>query len=228
MKHLVIALHDVAPSTLAETARWRAIVAGLTDGPVSLLLVPRYRGRDSWRSGPAPRWLRARAVDGDEPVLHGWSHLARDGRDGRELAGRDPRAVAGLVRDGMEELREAGVATGGFIAPSYAHPACADDACRSAGLSWWATRAHLRSPGARLLLPSLGLGAAPAPRRAVSPGAARAAARALASAPAVRLDLHPADLGHHRLEAAGRERLGRLLGQGRRPVTHATLLGRAA
>jgi hypothetical protein len=52
---------------------------------------------------------------------------------------------------------------------------------------------------------------------------ARAAARALARVPAVRLDLHPADLRHPRLAAAGRDLLERLLSQGRRPATHAAL-----
>jgi hypothetical protein len=57
----------------------------------------------------------------------------------------------------------------------------------------------------------------------LSPAAVRAAAGAFALAPAVRLDLHPADLRHPRLASAGRDLLERLLSQGRRPVTHAAL-----
>ena len=222
----MIALHDVAPSTLDDTARWRAIVAEMTGGPVCLLVVPRYGGRDSWRSGPAPAWVRSHAAAGDETVLHGYSHLSRAGRDGRELAGRDALSVASLIRDGMEEMHEAGLCAEGFIAPSYAHPAPADASCRAAGLRWWATRTALHSDGAMLRLPSLGLGASTAPRRALSPGAARLAAAILTAAPVVRLDLHPADLRHPRLARAGRDLLERLLGQGRRPLTHAALLER--
>lgn len=223
MKALVIAVHDVAPSTLAEAAEWRSLVADLTDGPVSLLVVPRYGGRDSWRSGPAPGWIRARADAGDETVLHGYSHLAPDGRDGRELAGRDPLTIAALIHDGASEMRGAGLHADGFIAPSYVHPAAADASCRSEGLRWWATRTSLRSRGGARRLPSLSLGASGAGRRALSPAVARAAARALAGAPAVRLDLHPADLRHARLERGGRDLLERLLDQGRHPVTHAAL-----
>jgi len=87
VKALVISIHDVAPSTIAEVREWRALVAELAPGPASLLLVPRYRGRDSWRSGPSRAWARERAASGDEIVLHGWSHTRADGRDGDELPG---------------------------------------------------------------------------------------------------------------------------------------------
>lgn len=221
----MIALHDVAPSTIEETARWRAIVAGLTREPVSLLVVPRYVGRDSWRAGPAPRWLRARTGAGDEAVLHGYSHLSVDGRDGRELASRDPGAIAELIREGVGELDAAGILADGFIAPSYAHPASTGAACRAAGLGWWATRTTLSDGrGEPIRLPSIGLGASTAPRRALSPAGARAAAMLLARAPLVRLDLHPADLRHPRLERAGRALLATLLDQGRIPLRHADLL----
>ena len=219
----MISIHDVAPSTIAEAEEWRALVAEAVDGPASLLLVPRYRGRDSWRAGPARAWARERASGGDEIVLHGWSHTRADGRDGAELAGRRPAQVAALIRDGLAELRAAGLSPEGFIAPAYAQPAGAGDQCRQAGLAWWATRASLAWEGGRCRLPSLGLGASGPARRALSPAAARAAAGALARAPVVRLDLHPADLRHPRLATAGRDLLERLLAQGRRPVTHAAL-----
>ncbi len=223
MRALVISIHDVAPSTIAEAGEWRDLVAETVEGPASLLLVPRYRGRDSWRAGPAPAWARERASGGDEIVLHGWSHTRADGRDGAELAGRPPEQVEALIEDGLAELRAAGLSPEGFIAPAYAHPAAAGEGCRRAGLGWWATRASLAWDGGRLRLPSLGLGASTPSRRALSPAAARAAAGALARAPAVRLDLHPADLRHPRLATAGRDLLERLLSQGRRPVTHAAL-----
>lgn len=224
MKGLVIALHDVAPSTLEATVRWRAIVAADTDGPVSLLVVPRYGGRESWRAGPGAQWLRERRRAGDEAVLHGYSHLSRHGRDGRELEGREPRSIAILIEDGAREMREVGLAAEGFIPPSYVHPPATDASCRSAGLRWWATRTDLRYTTGSRRVPSIGLGASTATRRALSPSAALLAVRALAFAPVIRLDLHPADLEHDRLERAGRDLLRRLLEQGRRPVTHSRLL----
>lgn len=223
MKLLVVAIHDVAPSTLEEVGRWRELSARLVPAPVSLLVVPRYHGRDSWRAGPARGWLRRRAEQGDEVVLHGYAHMRAGGRDGRELAGRPDREIAELIHEGLDEMARAGIATDGFIAPSYAHPPGVDACCRRAGIGWWATRWTLSSARGRRPLPSLGLGASTGGRRLLSPTAAHLAARALASAPAVRLDLHPADLRYPRLARAGRDLLETLLEQGRHPVTHREL-----
>jgi uncharacterized protein len=222
VRTLVVSIHDVAPSTLDEVEEWRATVASLTEGPASLLLVPRLGGRDSWRSGRPPRWARGRAAAGDEIVLHGYTHVRHDGRDGAELAGRRPADVRALIAEGLGELGAAGLEPAGFIAPAYCGPP--DAACRAAGLDWWATRGSLRWSGGRRTLPSVGLGASTPLRRVLSPAAGRAAARLLAPAPVVRLDLHPADLRHRRLAAAGRELLARLLAQGRRPATHGALV----
>jgi predicted deacetylase len=223
VKLLVVAIHDVAPSTLAEVGRWRELAAGLAPAPVSLLVVPRYHGRESWRAGPARAWLRERERAGDELVLHGYAHMRPGGRDGRELAGRPGAQIADLLHDALEEMARAGIPTDGFIAPSYSHPAAVDGCCRDAGIGWWATRWTLSSPAGHRPLPSLGLGASTPGRRLLSPWAARLAARALAAAPAVRLDLHPADLRHPRLARTGRDLLEALLDQGRHPVTHREL-----
>lgn len=225
MRALVIAIHDVAPSTVPAAERWRESIARVAEGPISLLLVPRHRGRESWRAGPARAWAERRMRAGDELVLHGYTHTRPGGRDGRELAGRGPADVAALIRDGRAELQTAGLDATGFIAPSYRHPRSVGPACRAAGLRWWAGRSLLGGePGLRLL-PSVGLGASSPLRRLTSPGASRAAARLLAGVSAVRLDLHPADLDDRRLEAAGRDLLARLLDQGRRPSTHAAVGG---
>jgi uncharacterized protein len=225
MRALVIAIHDVSPSAVPAAEWWRESIARVVDGPVSLLVVPRHRGRESWRAGPARAWAEGRARAGDELVLHGYTHARRDGRDGRELAGRGPADVADLIRDGRAELRAAGLDATGFIAPSYAHPRSVGPACRAAGLTWWAGRSLLGGELGLRLLPSLGLGASSALRRLTSPRVSRAAARVLSGVPAVRLDLHPADLDDRRLEAAGRELLARLVDQGRRPSTHAAVGG---
>jgi predicted deacetylase len=172
--------------------------------------------------GPPPAVGARPRPRGDELVLHGYSHLRRDGREGAELSGRTPWEVRTAIGEGLAELRAAGLAPAGFIAPAYSRTR--DGPCRAAGLDWWATRSSLRWDGGRRRLPSLGLGAATGARRILSPPAARAAARLLAAAPVVRLDLHPADLRHRRLAAAGRELLARLLVQGRAPVTHAALV----
>ncbi len=225
MRLLVVAIHDVAPSSCGAAAALRDRVAARTGGPVSLLVVPRRGGRESWRAGPEAGWLRARRDAGDEIVAHGWSHVGPGGRDGRELAGRPAAGIDAVVHAGVQELGAAGLRAEGFIAPSYLHPPDAHRACRRAGLRWWATRGRLCWDAGGRPLPSIGLGASTRTRRALSPGAAALAARALAAAPVVRLDLHPADLGHRRLDRAAAGLLDLLLAQGRRALTHADLVG---
>ncbi len=224
MRGVVIAIHDVTPSSLPRIGRLRERVEDMAAGPVSLLVVPRHRGRETWRAGPGGEWLRSRARAGDELVMHGYTHLDRAGRDGSELRGRAPAAITDLIGDGLDELAACGLGVDGFIAPSYLHGRSADAALRDAGLGWWATRGSLRSRHARRHLPSIGLGASTRTRRAMSPAVAGLAARAVAAVPVVRLDLHPADLGHPRLDVAVTDLLERLLSQGRPLVTHAAVV----
>ncbi len=166
----MISIHDVAPSTIAEAGEWRALVAEAVEGPASLLLVPRYRGRDSWRAGPARAWARERASRGDEIVLHGWSHTRADGRDGAELAGRRPAQVAALIRDG------AGRAARGRAVPRGLHRSVLRPAGGSGRPVPPGGPGVVGHPG----LAGLGRGptppAEPRPRR-LRPGAARPVAR---------------------------------------------------
>lgn len=223
---MIISIHDITPRRLDAADRWRAAAQARIPGPVSLLVVPRYAGRDSWRAGPGGAWLRERERAGDEVVVHGYAHT-RAGRDGAETAGRGPRWVDAVVAEGAAELRAVGVRPSGFIAPAYGGARGVAAACATAGLSWWATRFHLRAQGARYAVPSIGLGASRPARRALSPAVARGVAGVLAAWPVVRIDLHTADLEHPRLAAAGRELMDVLAGQGRRPVTHDALIRRA-
>jgi len=114
--------------------------------------------------------------------------------------------------------------THGFIAPAYAHPATLIRALGAQPIGWWATRTRLHAPTGTRRLWSLGLGASTAWRRATSPRAARAALRLAARAPALRLDLHPADLGNPRLRCSARELIAGLLAQQRDPTLHGALV----
>lgn len=225
VRRLVVSIHDVAPATLRECRALRALVDDtLGPVPVSLLVVPRYHGDPVW-SASARGWLGWRADRGDEIVLHGLDHLDHRGADGGEFARlRSPAAAGGRIREALAILGDQGLTALGFVAPAYLHPSTLDVACDAAGLDWWATRGQLRRAGWMLALPSIGLGASTAARRALSPPAARIAAHALATAPAVRLDLHPADLRHARLAATVAPLLATLAGQGRTALRHRDLL----
>lgn len=220
---LIVSIHDVTPERLDEADHWRAMVHARNPGPLSLLVVPRYGGRDSWRRGPGGAWLRERERAGDEVVVHGYTHT-RDGCDGAETAGRGVHGVGALVAEGTAELRSLGVRPSGFIAPAYGRARGLAAACADANLAWWATRVALRGAGVRRSVPSVGLGASRATRRVLSPLVARTMAAALARSPVVRLDLHTADLHHPRLAEAGRDLLEILMGQGRHLATHGALV----
>lgn len=220
----VIAIHDVAPQTLdnADALRRRIhAVAGAV--PVSLLVVPRYHDRPAW-SADAVHWVRTAAARGDEVVTHGFRHLDAHGRDGREFPRRMLYPAAwDLVRRARLRMAELGFPNAGFIAPAYGHPATLEYVLRDLGVAWWATRGALRGPDAATGLPSIGLGASSTVRRAMSPTVASAGCRALGAAPALRLDLHPADLAHPRLREAVPRLLELLLHQRRQMITHAQL-----
>ncbi len=223
---VIVSIHDITPGRLDEATAWRDAVRRVTPGPVSLLVIPRYAGTESWRRGPGAARMVHLARGGDEVVVHGYAHTRR-GRDGAESAGRDAPAVTRLVADGARELRAVGLTPTGFIAPAYGHAAGIRAACAGAGLAWWAGRRRLWTPDGDRSLPSVGLGASTRARRFASPTAARALAALLARAPVVRLDLHTADIHHRRLARAGLDLLARMIDAGRVPVTHGALIAGA-
>lgn len=224
MRRLIVALHDVTPSTARATETWRAVVARRADGPVALLVVPRYGGTQEWPETVGLRWVHWRMLAGDEIALHGLTHTTVTGQDGPELRGRDSGELMTRIVDGSVALARVGLPVVGFVAPAYAHPAGAHDGCRRAGFTWWATRWQLHWDGGYRWLPSIGLGASTPTKRVLSPAALTAGIRALARYEVVRLDLHPADLEHRALAGAGVRALEALLAQGRRLVTHGDLV----
>lgn len=222
---LVVSIHDVSPATADAARRLRGLVTDCAgEVPVSLLVVPRYHGRAMWDQD-TPAWIRERVGDGDEVVLHGLVHADGRGRDGAEFTpDTGLRGSMWAIAEGRSALAMVGLIPAGFVAPAYAHPRCLEAALADSGIAWWATRRELRARGRVIPLPSVGLGTSTRTKRAVSPLAAHAAIRVLREAPAVRLDLHPADLAHRRLAREVPRLMERLLGQGRRPVRHRDLL----
>jgi len=220
----VISIHDIAPATLDAATRIREMVREVAgDGPVSLLIVPEYHQNPSWPF-EATTWVTDQVGAGDESVLHGFAHCRPDGRDGVEFTpSLRLEEVTERIAHGPARLAEFGLHPQGFIAPAYGHPAILNDALRTHGLTWWATRYHLTTACESLLLPSIGLGASTHIRRWTSPTAAGIAECALGRTRAIRLDLHPADLSYRRLRTAALRRLD-AIARHRRLVTHRNLL----
>ncbi|MEQ8833275.1 MAG: DUF2334 domain-containing protein [Miltoncostaeaceae bacterium] len=81
---LIVAIHDISPARLAHAQLLRAMVGRIAPGPVSLLVIPRRGARERWGDLPGQAWLARRAAEGDEIVVHGWTHSDARGRDGAE------------------------------------------------------------------------------------------------------------------------------------------------
>ena len=219
----VFAIHDVAPSRFDEAVEWRRLIAERTLGPVSLLIVPYFHLIDEWTQ-PVTTWLQAVINQGDEPVLHGYSHAAARGGDEREFRTLSAGAAAARMQLGRQALAAVGMNCHGFIAPCYAAPRLSSRALHVAGLQWWATRLSINTATLSITVPSLGVGASTAMRRAVTPTAVRLASQAIRRAPRVRIDLHPADLHHPRLRAAGIELIERAVEHHGETTTHSAML----
>ncbi len=224
-QRVVVSIHDVAPATLHATIRLRELVrqhAGPI--PVSLLIVPCYHGEHTW-SAEALDWVRGAAAAGDELVLHGWQHQSPRCVDGVEFdRSMLFPAVWQRIRSAQARLAELGIATDGFIAPAYAHPPALEYAMGEFQFSWWATRWHVHCARGVRALPGMGLGASTPWRRAVSPTAVAVGCRILATAPNMRLDLHPADLAHPRLRRAVPHLIQYVTRGDRRAVSHAEVV----
>lgn len=220
----VIAIHDVAPSTMDEVRELRRLARAVRPGPVALLIVPCLHGDERWPSADAA-WLRAAIAHGDEPVLHGLTHAGRQPGDERELRGLCSADASHRLQRGLEALAELGVRPAGVIPPCYAQPREPAAAVRAAGLAWWADRRGIRSTtGRHVSAPAIGLGASTTPRRLLTPPAARVAAAALAGERRIRIDLHPADLRHRRLRGAAEYLLQWAAGRRGHATRHAELL----
>ena len=90
-RNLIVAIHDVCPATLDACRGLTALVEqSLPDVPLTLLIIPDYRGQHRIDQAAEFRgWVDARIERGDEVVLHGLWHFDD---------GPPPRTPAAWVR----------------------------------------------------------------------------------------------------------------------------------
>lgn len=147
---LIVAVHDVAPSTLGEV-RWllsRLDEAGVR--PRVLKVVPAEGGAEE-ASGELAELVRGEAALGSEIVLHGWTHRAPRGYRGSLVDRLRARAFAGegaefLALDademltrlaaGQRWLADLGVEAAGFCAPGWAWAPELPAVARAAGFRY--------------------------------------------------------------------------------------------
>lgn len=243
---LIVAVHDVAPSTLSEV-RW--LLAGLDAAGVNrrVLKVIPHPGdpeSDQTRSAALHDLLAAEVSAGSEIVVHGWTHRAT----GRPLTGSPlDRARArlfaanaaeflSLAADERRKRLEAGAAwlteldlmPIGFCPPAWLGSPGLDVAARAAGFRYVAYLRGIRDlrSGGWIYLPPVGyFGVEPFQEHLVQVGAAILAKplRSMLRAPAYRVVLHPQDA---RRSAVVRRLLADLAERAHRhrPGTYAELL----
>ena len=211
-RQLVVSIHDVTPALDAPVrALWQLCRNnGVTP---ALLVVPDWHG--AWPIEHHPffmDWLRARAHDGAEIVLHGERHdevgLPRSLRDTMRAIGRTAREGEFLtlgrhharerIRRGIARLADQQLTAVGFIPPAWLARASTHDVVREVGLSFSedAGAIHLHRRHRQLPAPALRWSGRTMVRAWGSRAVASGRWRLWQRAPLLRLALHPQDLAH--------------------------------
>ncbi|MGI5239520.1 DUF2334 domain-containing protein [Dactylosporangium sp. CA-139066] len=146
---MVVSVHDVAPASAEETARWCADADALGI-PVSLLVIPGpWRGMALSEDAGYAEVLREREARGDEIVLHGWCHQAGPegtavrravgravARGAAEFAALDEAQAARRLADARAVFDALGLATTGFTPPGWLASPAALRALKGAGFRY--------------------------------------------------------------------------------------------
>jgi predicted deacetylase len=209
---LLVSIHDVTPA-LADGVRRLWTLCAERDLRPALLVVPDWHGQWPLEAHPAfVAWLRDRAADGAEIVLHGerhdevglprglgdvlraWGRTAREG----EFLTLDEAAAGARIRRGLERLRALGLEPVGFVPPAWLARDEGHQAAGGSGLGFSEDdRAiHLYPSGRRVPAPVVRWSARGTVRAWGSVAVARARWALQAGAPVARIALHPQDLGH--------------------------------
>ncbi len=234
---LVISLHDVSPRTRqdCETILRELSCHGVSR--CSLLVIPDHHHRGHMRDDPEfVAWMQKQAEAGHEIVVHGYFHQrsprvvenARDKFTTRfytagegEFYDIDRPTAAELVSKARGDFRELGLAPTGFIAPAWLLSDAGEEALRESGI------AYTTRLGSVLDLETGELHRSQSLVWSVRSGWRRRTSliwnsflfRRLASAPLLRISIHPVDLYHPKVWQQIGELVTRALA-GREPLTY--------
>lgn len=131
---LIVAVHDVAPSTLGEVRWLLSRLDELGVRPRVLKVVPAEGGAEAAPESELAELVQAEAAIGSEVVLHGWTHRASRGYRGSaldrlrarlfaaeaaEFLAIDAGEMHARLVDGRQWLASVGVDAVGFCAPGW-------------------------------------------------------------------------------------------------------------
>lgn len=238
---VVVSVHDVSPATADETHQWCTDADNLGI-PVSLLVIPGpWRGM---RLDDAPDYaqvLQRRAAQGDDLVLHGWTHTAGPegtrlrrtfgrlvARGAAEFAALDAATAAQRLAAGQQVMTRHGLATEGFTPPGWLASPGTHQALRETGFRYVTTHIGVHDLSTARLHRAFALSHRPGGGRS----AERLAAAALGAwarhgarrGALVRIALHPDDLHRPGLRDHTLRAIEAILAAGGRALTYAALV----
>lgn len=213
--HLVVSLHDIAPSTRPVAEKIMAELSRLGVRACSLLVVPDYhhQGR-STQDRQFVSWLRELETAGHEIVIHGYFHerqrreneTVRDKfltrvytDDEGEFYDLDYNEAFRRITVARNEFRESGLKPSGFVAPAWLLGAEAERAVIDACMDYTTTlrTVHDVAGGRTFTSQSLVYSTRSGWRRAVSLAWNRLLFRHQTRNPLLRLSIHPLDIAYH-------------------------------
>jgi predicted deacetylase len=209
---LLVSIHDVTPAYVAGVTRLWGVCADRGITP-ALLVVPNWHGE--WPLEAFPQfvdWLRTRAAEGAEIVLHGDRHdevgLPRSRADALRAWGKtdgegefltlDAAAAAERIGRGLRRLRQVGLDPRGFVPPAWLAREVTYKAVGAAGLGFSEDDRSIRllPSGKRLRSPVTRWSTRTPVRAWGSAGVAIARYQLQRRERLPRIALHPPDLDH--------------------------------
>ena len=246
---LLVSVHDIAPGTAAQTARWLAALDG-RGIPATLVLVPGpWRGPSLVQDPSLAEEMLAAQDRGHELALHGFYHVATHGagplwrrgvaqvvaRGAAEFATLSEGEARARINAGLEELADVGIEPVGFHPPGWLVSPDAIRALRRSGLRYYSTHLGVHT------LAGAGVGTATAELRLAAPALSHrpggvgerlgvrmmtdGSRRFARAGSAIRIALHPDDLSRPGLREATLRAIDGALELGARPTTYAAALG---
>lgn len=233
---LVVSFHDLHPGSMDCCVRFLNRLKSLGIPRVSLLVVPNWYGREPIIDHPEfCAWLRGQPHD---ICLHGWAHKAERKSSGLmewlvanhytsgegEFYRLPAAATERLLAQGLEQFKQAGLATNGFIAPAWLMEDSLFTILHRAGLRYAVTlNRFFDIAGKReLKVPVLCTTSRTPLRRGLTRPAVSLLALRNTEAPILRIAVHPIDFQYPKIAAF----IDRLIAQAlepREPTTYRDL-----
>ena len=237
---VLVSIHDVTPALVDGVVRLWELCQRRRVRP-ALFVVPDWHGEWPLEAHPDfVTWLRARAAEGAEIVLHGERHdevglprrlgdalraWGRTAREGEFLTLDEPAARERIAR-GRARLRSLGLEPVGFVPPAWLARDAAHRAAGGMGLGFSEDDRAIRlfPSGRRSRSPVVRWSARTTARAWGSMVVARARWTLQGAASHPRIALHPQDLGHPATAAAIGPTLDRWLAR-HAPISYTALRG---